>query len=87
VNLVSGQRILIQGADSWSIGKIEETRTPDRLPYIEGAPPPAEVEQIMRDWNVQRIALISHHGYIFAALQTATGWRDLKGQPLQIEAL
>ena len=42
------------------------------------------VREILAEGSCNRIAAISHDGAIFCALEMASGWRGLQGQPLKI---
>jgi hypothetical protein len=82
--LKSGAVVRIKGETSWSVGRIEEMRKPEDLPEIVGAPSAELAAAILKEWQVTRIAIISHCGLIFAALETAEGWWDLNHQALII---
>lgn len=71
------------------LATIEEILPPERLPAVFGAPPAELVSIILREWQVDLVALITYDDangetLMFAALHGAEGWRDLRGQPLAI---
>jgi hypothetical protein len=77
------------------IGRIEDIRTPDDLPDIPGAWPQTgefSPRQIVRDWGVSRVAMISYEPtagqeLVFMALEVAGEWYDLHRQHLMLEVI
>jgi len=82
-----GSKVLIQGADSWSIGTVEQLANPEELPEIAGAPPAGIVQGYLAEMKIERIAMISHDGKVFAALFAGGWWWDLQHQRLNITEL
>ena len=64
---------------------------PEDMPQIEGAPPAKEVQAILREWHVDLLLLIAHkhegQDVCFFALRHPGGWRDLRGQDIQVTSL
>lgn len=86
--LQAGQRVRITGAAGSVDGKVLETATPRELPDIPEAPAAALVREILAEWDVHQVALLSYVTHrqtvMFLALTTSHGWRDLTGRPLII---
>jgi hypothetical protein len=82
--LTAGMQVLIEGESSWSVGTIEEIRQPNQLPSIAGAPAAAIAGEILEEMHVERVAIISHAGMLFAALEASGSWWDLQQQRLTI---
>lgn len=88
-----GDGVKIEGTASWGVGIVEEIRTPEQLPYLTGPGMPAlaEVTAILEERGVERLALISFEDAgvtkVFAALECAGAWYDLRGQPLRISVI
>ena len=90
--LCTGDRIVISHPEQGScIGKIEDIRTPDETPQIEGFAPSGELnpQQIMREWGVTRVAVITYiqvpgKSLMFVALEIDGEWYDLQRQKLTI---
>ena len=87
--LRAGQRVRITGAAGSVDGAVLETATPPALPRIPGAPAVELVREILAEWDVRQMALLTYYAgdgqaVMFVALCTSHGWRDLKGHRLTI---
>lgn len=62
--------------------------TPEDLPPIPGAPPPTAVKEIMHEWRIDRVAMVTYNNGCqelgMMMIHTPTGWQDLRGQNLEI---
>lgn len=74
------------------IGRIEDIRPPSEVPDIPDVMAGEIPRSILEEWGVTRIAMISYHNYpgqqvMFAALEIADKWYDLKQQELTLEVV
>ena len=79
-----GDLITIEGVAYKVDGKILEYKAVDDLPKIMSAPQVEIVKKILNEWLVSHVAIFLFEDKCFAALLTAKGWRDMKGQHLTI---
>jgi hypothetical protein len=87
MELTAGMKVLIEGERNWSVGTIVDIRPPGQLPEIDGGPAAWIVRSIMAGMRVDRVAIISHAGNLFCALQANGTWWDLTHQRLAITPL
>lgn len=95
--LAPGDRVCISNPERGSVeGKVLHAVRPNALPALAeewGELRTETVRQILREWTVSQIVLITYrfgHGrrardVCFFALHTEAGWYDLKRQALTIE--
>jgi hypothetical protein len=89
-SLRTGQRVRITGPAGSVHGQVLETATPPQLPDIHGAPAVKLVREILDEWGVHQLAMLTYtaagnQAVMFLALLTDHGWRDLRGRPLTIQ--
>ena len=86
-----GDRVLIVGPPGEVTGDVLQVAKPETMPQIEGAPPAKEVQAILREWQIDLLILITHkhegQDVCFFALRHPGGWRDLRGQDIEITNL
>ena len=86
-----GDRILASGPPGDVIGEVLSVIAPDEVPQIDGAPQVEQVKAILHEWHVDALFLIGHkhdgQDVCFFALRHPCGWRDLRGQEIQITKL
>jgi hypothetical protein len=83
-----GDRVLVQGPPGEVIGEVLEAATPYEMPDLGQAARSHETHQIMHEWRIDFLVFIAHKNdgrdVMFVALRHPGGWRDLRGQDLQI---
>jgi hypothetical protein len=83
-----GDRVLVAGPPREVMGEVLQLVAPEDIPQIEGAPPAKDVQAILREWLVDLLLLIGHkhegQDMCFFALRHPDGWRDLRGQDIQV---
>lgn len=83
-----GDGVLVAGAPGEVIGEVLQLVAPEDMPQIEGAPPAKVVQAFLREWRVDLLVLIAHkregQEVCFFALRHPGGWRDLRGQDIQV---
>ena len=87
----NGDRVPIAGPAGEVTGAVLQVATPEDMPQIEGAPPAKEVQSILREWQVDLLLLMAHkhegQELCFFALRHPRGWRNLRGQDIQVTNL
>jgi len=95
LNLRTNTRVRISAACQGAvIGRVEDIRPPAEMPDLAGFSDRGEFapRQIMLDWGVTRVAMISYHAnreldLMFAALEVDGEWYDLQRQHLTLEVV
>ena len=86
-----GDQVLITGSPGEVTGEVLQVAAPEEMPQIEGVPPAKEVQAILREWQIDLLLLITHkhegRDVCFFALHHPGGWRDLRGQDIQVMSL
>jgi hypothetical protein len=83
-----GDRVLVTGPPGQVVGEVIEAATPYEMPDLGPESVSHQAKQIMHEWRVDFLVVIRHEhdGQMvgFFALHHPGGWRDLRGQDLQI---
>ena len=83
-----GDRVLVAGPPGQVVGEVIEAATPYEMPDLGPESVSHQAKQIMHEWRVDFLVVIrhKHDGQLvgFFALRHPGGWRDLRGQNLQI---
>jgi hypothetical protein len=83
-----GDRVLVAGPPGQVVGEVIEAATAYEMPGLGPASASHQAKQIMHEWRVDFLVVIRHEhaGQLvgFFALHHPSGWRDLRGQDLQI---
>jgi hypothetical protein len=83
-----GDRVLVAGPPGQVVGEVIEAATPYEMPDLGPESVSHQAKQIMHEWRVDFLVVIRHEHYGqmvgFFALHHPGGWRDLRGQDLQI---
>jgi len=83
-----GDRVLVAGPPGQVVGEVIEAATPYEMPDLGPESVSHQAKQIMHEWRVDFLVVIRHEhdGQLvgFFALHHPGGWRDLRGQDLQI---
>jgi hypothetical protein len=95
LNLQVNTKVRISAAGQGAaIGRVEDIRPPAEMPDLAGFSTQSEFvpREIMREWGVTRVAMISYHAtrdqdLIFAALEVDGEWYDLQSQRLTLEVV
>jgi hypothetical protein len=95
LNLLTNMKVRISAAGQGAvIGRVEDIRPPAEMPDLAGFSTRGEFapRQIMREWGVTRVAMISYHAtreqeLMFAALEVDGEWYDLQRQHLTLEVV
>ena len=78
----------VEGGVGEVVGQVLHASTPYDMPDLGPGSASHEAHQLMHEWRVDFLLLIRHrHGedtVCFFALRNPLGWRDLKGQSLEI---
>ena len=95
LNLRVNTKVRISAAGQGvALGRVEDIRPPAEMPDIAGFSDRCEFtpREIMREWGVTRVAMISYHAsreheLMFAALEVDGEWYDLQRQHLTLEVV
>jgi hypothetical protein len=95
LNLRPNSKVRISAAGQGAaIGRVEDIRPPAEIPDLAGFSDRGEFapRQIMLEWGVTRVAMISYHAngeqeLMFAALEVDGEWYDLERQHLTLEVV
>jgi hypothetical protein len=86
--LTQGDRVLVRGLPGDVVGEVIHACTPYEMPDFGPGSHSHEARQLMDEWKVDFLVLVRRpHGdreQCFFALRHPGGWRDLRGQDLQI---
>ena len=78
----------VKGGVGEVVGQVLHASTPYDMPDLGSGSASHEAHQLMHEWRIDFLLLIRHrHGegtVCFFALRNPHGWRDLKGQSLEI---